>query len=267
MCNLITQMFTPNVVEVSIGGNIAETPYILMILSMGVSASVLEECLSRGLIFSAFKRSGRIKASILFTSLCFALIHGNINQFAYAFVVGIVMALVVEATDSIITTMAMHFFTNALSITMMYYLYYSDIAIKQTNELLGTGDNKLAELMVDSEAMGMFATMVKITTVLIVAGLAVLGIVGIYKLLGRMALISGRYEHMKSFMPQFGIFRMRNKYIDKMEEANGHIATTDTISDLPRTGIMNIYLAVGIILWIAVAVVYELMVQGVIVIK
>jgi len=264
LCNIITESFTTNTAGVAISTMMGDTPYILMIMAMGAVPAILEELLSRGLYLSAFKRSGRVMPAIIFAALCFAISHGNINQFAYAFVIGTVMGLVVEATGSVITSIAMHFFTNAFSITIMYYAYYADIAIEQTNELLGTGDNKIAELMVDSEAMEMFETTMKITTILIVAGLAILGIVGIYKLLGRMALICGRYEHMRSFLPQAGIFRMRNGYLDDMLITDASKAREEALPKLPCTRIMNPLLAVGILLWLGQTVVYELVVHGVI---
>ena len=44
----------------------------------------------------------------------------NLNQFVYAAVMGMVFALIVEATDSILSTMIVHLLSNASSVMAMY---------------------------------------------------------------------------------------------------------------------------------------------------
>ncbi|MCR5829043.1 MAG: CPBP family intramembrane metalloprotease [Lachnospiraceae bacterium] len=268
LCNLITETFTPNVVEVSLSKTIAETPYLLMIFSMCLVPAILEEMLSRGLYLSAFLRTGRTLHAIFFAALCFALAHGNINQFAYALIAGVVMGLVVEATDSVITGMVIHFVTNALSVTIMYATYYANIAYEQTKELFGTDESlQVAGFLEDTELMKSVEVMTRVIVGIIFVGLAILGVMGIYRLIGRMAIISGRYEHMKSFMPEYGIFRMRNRFVEMMERSGSNKSEIKAVADLPCTRIMNPILALGMLIWVVDMVVYELIVHGGIIIK
>lgn len=48
--------------------------------------------------------------------------HMNFNQAAYAFVIGILLALLVEATDSIWSAVLYHFLFNAQSVSMLFLM-------------------------------------------------------------------------------------------------------------------------------------------------
>ena len=291
LCNLITQLFTPNVVETALEPVMGETPYAMMVVGMVICPAVFEELYSRGIMLSAFKTSGRRLAAILFTALCFALPHGNLNQFAYGFVAGLFMCVVVEATDSVLTSMAMHFVTNFISVTTMYYLHYIEVAARQTNELMGLPEDsgsKFAEI-IETEAFAPVLITMEVITFVLVAALAFLGLLAAYRLIGYMSVLSGRYDYIKKVIPQGGIFRLRSKYDQMREEKEkgvsggldgyhgigvsgefrknpGSGAETipgDVLSEMPKTKIMNPLLIVGIVLWAGFAVLYELVIHGV----
>ena len=56
------------------------------------------------------------------SGLVFGLFHLNINQFCYAFVIGVVFAFLVEATGSIWSSVLAHFAINTYSITIIQLL-------------------------------------------------------------------------------------------------------------------------------------------------
>ena len=75
---------------------------------------VLEELLFRKLLIDRTRRFGE-KTAIVLTALCFGLYHGNLNQFMYAFTVGLFLAYVYCRTNRILYTILMHIFLNGLS--------------------------------------------------------------------------------------------------------------------------------------------------------
>lgn len=98
---------------------VMDNPLWLNLLILAVLPAVVEEYVFRGLIFLGYKKRNPLRAVIL-SALLFGLIHFNINQFSYAFVFGIVLALLVYATGSIIPGILLHFTINGYSVVVSY---------------------------------------------------------------------------------------------------------------------------------------------------
>lgn len=98
--------------------------------------AVVEEFVCRGVIFHGLRHNGIWKA-IFISALLFGIMHMNFNQMSYAFVLGVILALMVEATDSIFSSMIVHFTFNATSLTFYYILQFAaaDMVQETTNEL------------------------------------------------------------------------------------------------------------------------------------
>ncbi len=119
LINAISMVFSKNVTGSSIF-NIAErVPFLIGLLLVAVMPAVLEETVYRGVFYNEYSKSNPWKAALL-SGLMFGIMHGNINQFCYAAVLGFVFALLIEATGSIVSTMLVHFWTNAASVVMLY---------------------------------------------------------------------------------------------------------------------------------------------------
>ena len=119
LINAISMVFSKNVTGTSIY-NIAErVPFLVCLLLVAVLPAVLEETVYRGLFYNEYSKINPLKAALL-SGLMFGIMHGNINQFCYAAVLGIVFALLIEATGSIVSTMLVHFWTNASSVVILY---------------------------------------------------------------------------------------------------------------------------------------------------
>ncbi len=119
-----------------------DNPFLLSLLCIAVIPAVLEESVYRGVFYQEYRKINPFGA-IFFSALLFGLLHGNLNQFTYAFVMGIIMAFIIEATDSILSTMIIHFTINGMSVITMYALTNSENSealLKQTNV---TGLNNL----------------------------------------------------------------------------------------------------------------------------
>lgn len=96
-------------------------PLGLNLLLIAVVPAVVEELVFRGILFHSYRRNNILRAGIL-SAFLFGLMHLNVNQFLYAFAMGIIFAFVIEATGSIFSSMLMHFVINANSV-IAYYMY------------------------------------------------------------------------------------------------------------------------------------------------
>src|SRR5699024_12227782 len=77
------------------------SPVIIEVIGLGVIVPVLEECLYRGVIFRRIRDMVDARKAILFSALIFAVVHGNIVQFLYAFVFGLLLSYAYETFKSI----------------------------------------------------------------------------------------------------------------------------------------------------------------------
>ena len=131
--NLISQIFVKNQV----------TPVVEYMLQFGLGPSIFllalmpafaEEFLCRGILYWYGYRGMSKKEGILVSALVFALMHLNLNQFFYAFFLGVVFALMDEAADSILVSMIMHFAINGLNVFLTYMTTMSSTAVQSQEE-------------------------------------------------------------------------------------------------------------------------------------
>lgn len=141
--NLISQLWVENEVasmmeELQMG----EVPLGALLFSMSVSAPVFEEITCRGAYYRAYRKSGSAMKAMLMSSLIFAVSHMNFNQAAYAFVVGILAVLLVEATGSLWSSILYHAVINGSQAVLMYQVLkinpniYSEQADMITSDFL-----------------------------------------------------------------------------------------------------------------------------------
>lgn len=113
----ITMLFATNHVQESTT-ELTSYPFIVQIILMACIPPLVEEFVCRGLFYHSYRKNGILKAAVA-SALVFGVLHMNINQFAYAFVIGIIFALMVEATGSIWSSVLAHFSFNTYSIIML----------------------------------------------------------------------------------------------------------------------------------------------------
>ena len=90
--------------------------YLLTIVAIAVTPAICEEVVFRGYIQSQH-RDRPIRKAALLNGLFFAIIHLNLQQFAYAFVMGVIFAYMVHYTRSIWAGILPHFIINATQAT------------------------------------------------------------------------------------------------------------------------------------------------------
>lgn len=87
---------------------------VLMVLSVGILAPIAEELLFRGMLYDFFRQKTGVLWAVLITSGLFGLAH--YDSFAVVvstFVMGVVMAYVVEKTKSLWVSIFIHVATNS----------------------------------------------------------------------------------------------------------------------------------------------------------
>lgn len=96
-----------------------EVPVWLGILSYGVLAPLGEEIVFRGIIYGQIRRVSNAPAAIVISAVLFGLFHGNLVQFVYALVIGLVLALVRELYGGLLYPMIFHSIANLFVYVML----------------------------------------------------------------------------------------------------------------------------------------------------
>lgn len=102
---------------------------LLNILTICVLPAFLEEMVFRGYILQTLRPYGD-GVALFVSALLFGLMHGNVLQIPFAFVVGLVLGFVVIRTNNIFVAIVIHFLNNFMSTMLDYAGYYlSDAAL------------------------------------------------------------------------------------------------------------------------------------------
>lgn len=113
---LISSFFFKNEVG-SFIAEISSTPYLILLCLVALLPSITEEVTIRGIVLSGYNNVNKYIAAIM-TGLFFGILHLNAHQFLYATILGFIFALVVRITNSIYSSMIMHFIINGTSVTI-----------------------------------------------------------------------------------------------------------------------------------------------------
>lgn len=106
-------------------------------LAIGVIGPIAEEYLFREAIQGGMLRYGaRPWVACVVSALIFGIVHGNPAQILFAFIIGLVFAIVYMHTRSIIPVIICHIINNSTSVVLMNI--YSDNPNIGFNEILGT---------------------------------------------------------------------------------------------------------------------------------
>ncbi|NIP93785.1 MAG: CPBP family intramembrane metalloprotease, partial [Akkermansiaceae bacterium] len=91
---------------------------VIMTVVACIGAPLAEEVVFRGYLYPAMKRFSNIPLAILFTGLLFGAVHLNLAALLPLTVLGVVLALLYEATGSLWAPVAVHFLFNAGTVTI-----------------------------------------------------------------------------------------------------------------------------------------------------
>ena len=102
-------------------GTIAATSFTWMIVSAGIIAPVLEELVFRGILFGNYRAGIGTWPAIIVSAAIFGLMHYNLVQFVYAFLMGIFFAYLLEKTGEMWTCILAHMGANIFSVLMTQF--------------------------------------------------------------------------------------------------------------------------------------------------
>lgn len=114
--------------EIGLSGELPETPLpqgtagsVLYFVNIAIIPPFVEEFAFRGVILSRLRKYGNGFA-VFASSILFALFHGNLIQFVFAFICGMIFAYIVIKTGNIFLTILLHAINNGFSvITELWY--------------------------------------------------------------------------------------------------------------------------------------------------
>lgn len=89
----------------------------MMILYVGFLGPIIEEYIFRWKLLNRLRRFGD-KAAITYTALMFGLMHGNVTQFLYAAVIGVVLGYVAVKTGRMRYNCLLHILINSWSLVI-----------------------------------------------------------------------------------------------------------------------------------------------------
>lgn len=138
LANILSQLFAKNeAVAAMENAKVAEMPFLLLLFSSGIFAPFCEELVCRGIYYRGYKKSGSGFKAMLLSAVLFALFHMNLNQAAYAFVMGLLAVLLVEATGSLWSSIFYHMLINSSQVAMTYAMLKANAsAYSEASELI-----------------------------------------------------------------------------------------------------------------------------------
>lgn len=167
-----------NLVSVVMSGNL-----LVNFVAMVIFAPIVEEYVFRKLIVDRTVKYGQ-SIAILSSGLMFGLFHGNLNQFAYAMVLGCFFAFIYLRTGKLRITIIMHAIVNFMGSTitggLMKMVRYDELLMLDPNDQ-ETMLAMMTEDIVGWMLMGMYF--------LLLFAIVITGIVFIFLSLGKMKSI------------------------------------------------------------------------------
>ena len=92
------------------------------IVSAVISAPILEELFFRGMIYKRLRDMINVKAAVVISALFFGAFNGNLVQFVYAFIIGLMLAYVYEKFKTIWAPVIFHIGANLISVLITEFM-------------------------------------------------------------------------------------------------------------------------------------------------
>ncbi len=131
LVNVVSQFFVSNTM-VQESGSFTGMPSFVLVFLGGIYGPFCEEFLFRSIFFGRYEKyMGPMRAGLV-SALLFALAHMNVNQAMYAFVLGVIFAIVNRAAKSVFPSMIIHMGINVGNLLLL-------IAMTSAQDMLGDG--------------------------------------------------------------------------------------------------------------------------------
>jgi membrane protease YdiL (CAAX protease family) len=98
-----------------------DAPYLFAFVT-AIVAPITEEIFFRGFLFKGFREKYGWVNALMFSSIIFALFHGQIATLIPTFLLGALFAYMVQRTESIYPGMILHFAVNAMGALVLLFV-------------------------------------------------------------------------------------------------------------------------------------------------
>lgn len=113
--------------------DLASYPFILSLIAIAIMPAIFEELLMRGVVAKQYEDLP-LKQLALVNGLFFGIIHGNLEQFFYAALLGAVFIYFLKLTGSILAPIYAHFIINGSQISIVYLV--NDMSSRQNTSVM-----------------------------------------------------------------------------------------------------------------------------------
>ncbi|MBQ4524275.1 MAG: CPBP family intramembrane metalloprotease [Lachnospiraceae bacterium] len=242
LINLISQLFVKQYTSELITDSITNFGLFISTLLFALTPALVEEITYRGVFYQAARGRRPIRAMVV-SGLLFGAMHMNINQILYACVMGIIFAVVIEATGSLLSTMIMHFVFNFNSVFLSWALnkLMNSEFYQQALEMSGEQAAATETTVADAGAAAI------IVMILMYGFMAVIGTFIGYFVLKGIAKLNHKDEHLAS------LFSKKKKSESKENEVEVSVDEEE-----PKTKIWNVWYTLGVIVCAAMAILQEI---------
>ena len=102
-------------------------PFWQQIIYNGIAAPIIEELLFRGVLFRVLRKWIAFPWAMLLSAVIFGAYHGNLVQFVYAAICGMLLAYFCEKYDSVIASVVAHVVMNMVAILFTQWGVFAQI--------------------------------------------------------------------------------------------------------------------------------------------
>ncbi len=167
---------------------IEKTPLWLMFLVVVVIGPIVEEFIFRKLMIDRLSRYGDFLA-ITVSSICFGLVHGNLDQLFYATLLGMIFGYVYVKTGNWLYSTLLHMLVNFFgSFVSVIFMNIESYVMKASEDLASGLDIDLTKYIRCNMALGSYSA---IQTAFVIAG----AVIFIYSLIKRKISVSPDREY------------------------------------------------------------------------
>lgn len=176
--NMLSMLFVENAMS-SVIPSVLQYGLFPSLFIMALMPAFNEEFLCRGILYHAYRSISKV-GGIVLSAFIFGLLHLNFNQMPYAFFVGIVFALMVEATGSVYTSMVMHFCLNGFNVVLNF------MAGNQSGDTsAAASSNAMIQEIIASPQMLKRTLLMVVVLIIIFGGLTAAAIARTFQMNGR----------------------------------------------------------------------------------
>lgn len=93
--------------------------WLAQLAAIALLPGIFEELVFRGYVLQALRPFGD-RMAIFWSALLFGLVHGNMEQMPFAFILGLILGFMVVKTGRLWISMVVHFLNNVMAVTIEY---------------------------------------------------------------------------------------------------------------------------------------------------